>query len=114
MKDKRGYLIFLIPPHGSIDVKQQPKQPTLHEMQGWVGGSIQEVPYFTKLTVDGILYRRGQAYANEEGFIKGLEPNPRAHEFWKRSCPEGDPKRMHVCGTIIYVVKEPKTNVTES
>ena len=99
--------MFVITPHGSIDVKHFPKQPTLKEMQEGVGGPIETLPYFKSITIDGVTHTRGVAYCNEEGWLRKLEDNPRAHYFWQKACPKGDPAKMHVSGTIIFIVKEP-------
>ena len=55
-----------------------PKQPELAWLQEQVGGWIETVPYFTKFR-DG---KRGTAYANEEGIIKGMPFNRVATEVY--------------------------------
>ena len=111
--DNRGYLIFVIPPYGELKLEHSRKLPDYKAIQKWVDGTFQIIPYFSKLTVDGVDYKRGTAYCNEESFLKGMTRNERAEEAWKKSCPNGDPRRMRLEGPVAYIVKEPKADVSE-
>jgi len=104
---KRAYVAIVVPPHGDVVVDHYEKSPDYKTLQRYVGGLIQQMPYFTKITIDGVEYKRGIAYCNEEGFLKRLEINKRAHDFWRKACPKGDPERMTVVGPIVYVGLEP-------
>jgi len=107
MVDPRKHIMIKIPPHGPISLDYFTKKPDYKMLREAVGGMIQEVPYFTKMTYNGRKFPRGIAYANEEGFMLNLPDNMRARELWRIACPTGDPDRMYLCGTVIFVCKEP-------
>jgi hypothetical protein len=52
----------------------------LEKFQGWVGGSIELVPYFTKFEGEACV-----AFCNEEGKLEGLPVNITATFAWARS-----------------------------
>ena len=110
---KRKYVAIVVPPHGQVEVNYHDKQLKLEELQKYVGGTVQEMPFFTKIVIDGVEYRRGIAYCDEDGFQKRLELNERAHSFWRKACPKGNPERMTVVGPILFTCLEPK-DVTKS
>jgi hypothetical protein len=76
------YNVFIIRVEGSIIHTVQPKAPDLKQLQSAVAGYIETIPYFTKLEVNGVLYKRGRAYANEEGLLKGMPLNVQASKAW--------------------------------
>lgn len=90
------------------------KQPDYKQLQKYVDGSIQIVPYFSKLTVDGIDYKRGTAFCNENGHMERRQFNERASAFWRKACPKGEPSRMEIVGSVVFTCLEPKQNVAKS
>lgn len=99
------YHVLVIKATGDIVKTIQPKPPTYEQETKAVGGYIETIPYFTKMTHDGIAYTRGTAFANEEGMLRGMPMNLRAMDCWLKSCPKGDPKRMTLCGDVIFYAK---------
>jgi hypothetical protein len=99
------YAVFIIRTDGRVEKTVQPKAPTYDQQTKAVGGFIETVPYFTKMTHDGVLYTRGTAYANEEGRLHGLPINRSAMTRWQSSCPGGDPSRMTLCGDVIFYAR---------
>jgi hypothetical protein len=79
------YNVFIIRASGEVEHTTQPKAPALKQLQEAVGGWIETVPYFHKLQWKGQWYRRGRAYANEEGILKGQPVNITASHMWKES-----------------------------
>ena len=75
------YNIFIIRASGEVEHTTQPKAPKLDQLQAAVGGYIETVPYFTKFR----MCRRGRAYANEEGLLKGLPMNYVASTAWRQN-----------------------------
>jgi len=107
------YKYITIAPDGKLSCETHKKPPDWKEIQKYVEGPFQMVPYFSTLEFDGTKYNRGTAYCNEEGWIKGLVFNPLASACWLKACPKGDPKRMQIAGTLLFVAKE-KVNVEAS
>jgi hypothetical protein len=101
-----SYKYIVIKPDGEIVCESHEKTPDWKEIQRYVEGSFQLVPYFSSMVFDGKKYNRGTAYCNEEGWIKGMAPNPLATACWMKACPKGDPNRMHIAGPLLFVVKE--------
>jgi hypothetical protein len=99
------YKYITVDPDGKIECETHKKQPEWRAIQKYVHGPFQSVPYFSSMELDGVKYQRGAAYCNEEGWIKGLRPNPLASAMWMKACPKGDPERMQIAGTILFVVK---------
>lgn len=99
------YHVLIIKTDGTITKTVQPKAPDYAQQVKAVGGYIQTIPYLTKLCWEGVEYKRGTAFANEEGMLKGMPLNRNAMAFWKLSCPKGDPDRMHLCGDVIFYAK---------
>ncbi len=66
--------VTIIQPDGSTTVEERDptNRPTLEEMQKAVGGYIEPVD---AMMTDGTV-----AYANEEGLLIGMPPNPKATE----------------------------------
>ena len=100
------YKYITIAPDGKLTCETHKKLPDWKEIQKYVGGSFQLVPYFSSLEYDGTKYNRGTAYCNEEGWVRGLQPNYLASACWMKACPKGDPNRMKIAGTLLFVVKE--------
>ena len=100
-----SYHVLVIKTDGSIIKTIQPKAPTYEQQKEAVGGYIETIPYFTKMSHQGIEYERGTAYANEEGKLKGLALNVVATQCWMFACPDGDHSRMILCGDVIFFAK---------
>jgi hypothetical protein len=100
------YKYIVIKPDGALSCETHAKPPQWREIQKYVGGPFQLVPYFSSLEFDGTKYNRGTAYCNEEGWIKRMAPNPLATACWIKACPKGDPERMQIAGPLLFVVKE--------
>jgi hypothetical protein len=67
-------ITIIYPKGGTVEETRDPSDiPTLEELQKAVGGLIE--------SVDAYLPEGTQAYANEEGVLLGLEPNPTATEL---------------------------------
>jgi hypothetical protein len=100
------YRYIVIKPDGTVDTTVRPKLPDWKEIQQHVEGPFQIVPYFSSLEHEGLKLQRGTAYANEEGYIRGMPHNPVATQAWIKACPKGDPKRMQLSGPILFIAKE--------
>jgi hypothetical protein len=108
MTTKRGYFVAIIRANGAIEVSQSAKVPLLSVLQKAVDGYIETIPYFDKLSYNGVNYQRGTAYCNEEGLYKKADqPNATATKMWREACPNGDPSRMALFGDVIFYAKEP-------
>jgi hypothetical protein len=79
------YNVFIIRADGSIEFTVQQGAPKLKQLQDAVGGWIETIPYFHKFEFGGRWFRRGRAFANEEGLLRGLPPNSRATSAWRQS-----------------------------
>ena len=101
-----SYRYVTIKPDGELISSVEKKPPDWKVIQKYVEGSFQLIPYFSSLEFDGRKLNRGTAYANEEGYIKGMAFNPLATACWMKACPEGDPQRMQLCGPVLFVAKE--------
>ena len=99
------YKYIVIKPSGDVLCETHKKRPEWREIQKYVEGPFQVLPYFTSLTYQGVKYSRGTAYCNENGWVVGLKPNSLATACWKIACPKGDPERMRIAGTILFVSK---------
>lgn len=67
-------ITIIYPKGGTVEETRDSSDiPTLEELQKAVGGLIE--------SVDAYLPEGTQAYANEEGVLLGLEPNPTATEL---------------------------------
>jgi hypothetical protein len=99
------YIYITVKPDGALASEVKKNRPDYKEVQKYVGGIMQIVPYFSSLEYDGKKYNRGTAYCNEEGWLLGLPPNPLASACWMKACPKGDPERMHIAGTLLFVAK---------
>jgi hypothetical protein len=110
---KRGlYRYVTIYPDGSLESSCHTKPPQWKEIQKYVDGSFQLVPYFSTLEYDGRKLNRGTAYCNEEGWVKNMPFNPLASACWLKACPKGDPERMQIAGPLLFVAKDKeKANV---
>jgi hypothetical protein len=91
---------------GSITSETRPKAPDWKEIQKFVEGPFQVIPYFSSLEHDGGKLNRGTAYCNEEGFLRGMGYNEVATKAWMKACPKGDPDRMLLNGPVLFVAKE--------
>jgi hypothetical protein len=100
------YKYITIQPDGTLACETHKKRPEWKEIQKYVGGTFQLVPYFSSMVYDGVKYHRGTAYCNEEGWLTGLRPNPLATACWIKACPKGDPDRMQIAGPLLFVVKD--------
>jgi len=99
------YIYITVKPDGALASEYKPKPPDYKEVQKYVDGWMQILPYFSSMEFDGKVYNRGTAYCNEEGWLQGLQPNPLASACWLKACPKGDPKLMHIVGTLLFVAK---------
>jgi hypothetical protein len=100
-----SYHVLIIKTDGTIVKTVQLKKPTYEQQKAAVGGFIETIPYFTKMSYQGIEYVRGTAYVDEEGRLKGKPLNKLASACWMTSCPKGDPSRMLLCGDVIFYAK---------
>ena len=100
------YRYVIIKPDGIIETELHKKAPNYKEAQKYVEGSFQIIPYFSSLEFDGRKLSRGTAYANENGYTEGKSLNPIASACWIKACPKGDPDRMILLGTVLFVAKE--------
>lgn len=100
-----SYHVLEIKTDGTIIKTVQREKPGYEQQRKAVGGYIETIPYFTKMTHEGIEYKRGTAFANEEGQLKGLPFNRKAMEAWGKSCPGGNPERMHLSGDVIFFAR---------
>src|SRR4249920_1193655 len=101
-----SYKAITIAPNGEVVCETHKKHPQWQVLQKYVGGMFQIIPYFSSMELDGKKYKRGVAYCHEEGWTKGMEFNKRATDLWMKACPKGDPERMRIAGTLLFVVKE--------
>lgn len=79
------YNVFILRVGGQVEHSTQDNAPKLPQLQSAVGGYIETVPYFTNFTYNGKKYKRGRAYANEEGLLRNLPLNITASVAW-RTC----------------------------
>jgi hypothetical protein len=95
--------VFIIQADGAIIKTEQRNIPSLQQLQKAVGGFIELIPHFTRFEYKGKLYRRGTAYANEEGLYKRLPYNHQATQAWK-ACLSNAPLvyEPRLCGNIIF------------
>lgn len=100
-----AYHVLEIKATGDIVKTVQKKAPDYEQQKKAVGGFIETIPYFTKMEHEGVVYNRGTAYANEEGRLHGQPLNLTAMLAWRESCPKGDPRRMTLCGDVIFYAK---------
>lgn len=98
-----SYAVITIPARGPVTKISQPKAPDLTQLQTLIGGYIERVPYFHKFSHDGILYTRGQAWADEDGLMKRLPHNILASASFGWSQFDY-PTNLY--GTIIFYAKE--------
>jgi len=98
------YRLFTIQPDGTIneEILAGPKPPKLKLLQQRVGGWIETIPYFTQFVHNGKAYKRGAAFANEEGIIKDLPFNISASRAWKNVFPHATP--LH--GPVVIYFRE--------
>ena len=99
------YKYIIIKPDGEIRTEDHKKAPDWKTIQKYTDGIFQIVPYFSSLKYRDVKYQRGTAYVNEEGYLRGLSHNEVATAAWMRACPKGDPQRMQLCGTLLFVAK---------
>ena len=100
------YLVVILKTDGTRWRATQPKAPDLDQMQKAVGGFIETVPHFTKLTHEGEHLSRGHCFCNEEGKITGLPINEQATKAWLDNLGKGPfryPPVLH--GDCIYYAK---------
>lgn len=100
------YKYIIMKPDGVVSCETHKQRFEYEEVRRIVGGLVQIVPYFSSLEYEGRKFNRGTAYANEEGWVHGLPHNPHATNAWIKACPAGDPKRMDLAGTVLFVVKD--------
>jgi hypothetical protein len=100
------YRYVIIKPDGTLETELHKKAPDYREARKYVEGSIQIIPYFSSMEFDGRKLNRGTAYANENGYTEGKSYNLIASACWLKACPKGDPKRMVLLGTVLFVAKD--------
>lgn len=96
------YKVITLLANGETKEQLQPKAPDLKQLQAIVGGYIETVPHFTKF---GDM-KRGVAYCNEEGLLRGLQFNAAATSAWLQNLgkgPFGYPPRLH--GDVVFYAK---------
>lgn len=91
------YAVIIWRWNGVTEQNIQPKKPTLEQLQKAVGGYIETVPYLTKAWP----YKRGRAFANENGVMEGLPHNNAASLVWRMNCEHS----TGLCGNVIYYAK---------
>jgi hypothetical protein len=104
------YRYVIIKTDGTTTSELHKKAPDWKEIQKYVEGLLQIIPYFSSLEYDGRKLSRGTAYANEEGYILGMAHNETATKAWMKACPKGDPERMQLAGPVLFVAKEKEIN----
>ena len=107
-RNTRAYTMLVINPDGGISMTTLTEAPKYEQLKNAVDGYIETIPYFTKLKYLNRHYVRGRAYCNEEGKLMGLPRNPRAEEFWRASCPTGDPSHMTLAGSVVFYAIDPQ------
>ena len=100
------YRYVIIKPDGYDGKRVHKKAPDWKEVQEYVGGSWEHVPYFSSLEYEGRKLNRGTCYANENGYVHGLRYNLKATVAWIEACPKGDSRRMKLMGTVFFVAKD--------
>lgn len=100
--------IFIIRPVEPVwQVYYAKNPPTLTALKQLVGGYIEIVPQFTKLTYEGKHYIRGTAYMNEDGRRMQLPLNQTATDWWLRNLGKGPFwYKPEVFGTLVYYATE--------
>ena len=73
--------MLIISPSGSIKTVPLYAAPDLEKLQEEVGGYIEAISLFDRITYRGTTYPCA-AFCNEEGKLKGMEPNQRATMVW--------------------------------
>ena len=106
------YRYITIQPNGLITSWVEKKAPDWKEIQKYVEGPFQIVPYFSKYEMLDTMYNRGTAYVNENGRITDMAHNPTATQGWMKACPKGDPDRMKIYGPLLFVAKEKSNGKT--
>ncbi len=91
------HTLITIHPDGRIT--EAFRKPTLEALQATVGGYIEKVPYFSRLGT-----RICTAWANEEGRLNGLPPNPKASELWALATG-WPPSETQLVGPIVIQIK---------
>lgn len=95
------YEVVIIKATGEIERTRQKEKPSTEQCQRAVGGFTETVPEFTKFET----LKHGTAYCNEEGLLHHLPINDIAINYWRKSCPKGDPNKMALVGDIIFYAK---------
>ncbi len=97
----RGKLIITYPDRPE-EVEELDAAPSLQRIQSIVGGFIERVPYFDKITWDGERHAC-VAFCNEEGKLIGLPRNVVAQILWESSLG-GSAARDYLVGPIAIVI----------
>lgn len=93
---KKNYAVFIFRASGAVEKTIQPKKPSYEQLSKAVGGYIENIPYFTRYGD----YKRGMAYANEEGIIHRLPMNHKATRAWQDSVTF--PLSQGLAGDVIF------------
>jgi hypothetical protein len=98
-----AYTVIIFKADGTVESTVQPKKPTYNQLRDAVGGYIQEVPYLKKYGD----FRRGTAFANEDGISLGLKHNAKATQAWLESVGKGPPYvwQPRLYGDVIYYAR---------
>lgn len=89
-------------PDGTIKRETQSRTFTLKQMQDAVGGFIEGVPHLTRYET-----HKGEAWAGEEGRLKGLPSNEEATRVWLANLGEGPfLYKPQIFGNMIFIYKE--------
>lgn len=100
------YRITTLHADGRITKSDQPRRPTLTQLQKGVGGLIQAVPDF-----DRYGGKACEVYCNEEGLAAGLPLNLGATAAWRVFLTEEygkgsfDPSMAFLVGDVVIVTK---------
>ena len=78
--------------------------PSLDMLQAAVGGNIETVPYFDRISIDG-KQRKCVAFCNEEGKLHGLPVNSVATTMWAIYAHDHGVIKLNdvLCGPVVIV-----------
>ncbi len=105
-------------PDGKIHRSEQPKAPDYAQIRKAVEGIVQQVPYMTRITYEGLVYNRGTAYVNEEGIIRRMPFNRTASLLWRANARAAKAfgtrvNEMQLYGPVIFWAKQPPGSVAK-
>jgi len=109
----KNFAVICMKADGTVTKTVQKSKPNLEQLQGYVRGPIEQVPFFTSLrwAENGppVLYGRGECWANEEGMLRGLPRNAKATVCWAlaidRSGKVCEPLGQFLHGDVVFVAR---------